>query len=190
MTQRTDRIDELLRQEIGQALEREVTDPGIGFVTVTKVETVPDLSRARVWVSVIGSDEQRKDSLAALRRAMPFVRHGLGSKISLRRIPELDVRLDDSIERGTRILKIIDELEAGRNPDEIGGPGESLPTPVPRLHHEGDSLDEMLAGASAAAPAPRSRSKRPRGGGHRGGPTGGAGKSPHSGKPADRRRPR
>jgi len=145
MTQRTDRIDELLRQEIGQALEREVTDPGIGFVTVTKVETVPDLSRARVWVSVIGSDEQRKETLAALRRAMPFVRHGLGSKIRIRRIPELDVRLDDSIERGTRILKIIDELEAGRNPDEIGGPGESLPTPVPRLHHEGDSLDEMLA---------------------------------------------
>jgi ribosome-binding factor A len=187
MTQRTERIDELLRQEIGRALEREVTDPGIGFVTVTKVETVPDLSRARVWVSVIGTAEQRKETLAALRRAMPFVRHGLGSKIRLRRIPELDVRLDDSIERGTRILKIIDELGAGRNPDEIGGPGESLPTPLPRLPHEGDALDEMLAAASAQAPAPRSRSGRPRGGDHRGGPgrsgkSSPAGKSPHSGK--------
>jgi hypothetical protein len=170
------------------------------------VETVPDLSRARVWVSVIGSDQQRKDTLAALRRAMPFVRHGLDSKIRLRRIPELDVRLDDSIERGTRILKIIDELEAGRNPDEIGGPGESLPTPVLRLPHEGDALDELLAGASAAAPTPKSRAKRSRSGEHRGGPN----KSPHSGKapagkapagkapagkapagkPADRRRPR
>jgi ribosome-binding factor A len=191
MTQRTDRIDELLRQEIGQALEREVTDPGIGFVTVTKVETVPDLSRARVWVSVIGSDEQRKETLAALRRAMPFVRHGLGSKIRLRRIPELDVRLDDSIERGTRILKIIDELEAGRNPDEIGGPGESLPTPLPRFPHEGDSLDEMLASASAQAPSPKSRAKRTRSGEHRGGPHKAAhsGKAP-AGKPADRRRPR
>jgi ribosome-binding factor A len=57
MTQRTDRIDELLRQEIGQALEREVTDPRIGFVTVTKVETTPDLSRAKVWVSIIGTPE-------------------------------------------------------------------------------------------------------------------------------------
>jgi len=205
MTQRTERIDQLLRQEIGQALEREVTDPGIGFVTVTKVETVPDLSRARVWVSVIGSDEQRKETLAALRRAMPFVRHSLGSKIRLRRIPELDVRLDDSIERGTRILKIIDELEAGRNPDEIGGPGESLPTPVPRLRHEGDALDEMLASSSAAAPSPKSRAKRSRSGEHRGGPgkapagkapagkapagKAPAGKAP-AGKPADRRRPR
>jgi ribosome-binding factor A len=90
MTQRTQRIDELLRQEIGQALEREVTDPGIGFVTVTNVETVPDLSRARVWVSVIGSEEKRKETLAALRRAMPFIRHGLGTKLSLRRIPELN----------------------------------------------------------------------------------------------------
>jgi phosphoesterase RecJ-like protein len=129
-------------------------------------------------VSVIGSDEQRKETLAALRRAMPFVRHGLGSKIRLRRIPELDVRLDDSIERGTRILKIIDELEAGRNPDEIGGPGESLPTPLPRFPHEGDSLDEMLASASAQAPSPKSRAKRTRSGEHRGGPH----KAAHSGK--------
>ena len=69
MSQRTERIDELLRQEIGQALERELADPGIGFVTVTDVETSPDLAHARVWVSVIGTEEQRKETLAALRRA-------------------------------------------------------------------------------------------------------------------------
>jgi ribosome-binding factor A len=59
MTQRTDRIDQILRQEISQALEREVSDPRIGFVTVTDVETVADLSRAKVWVSIIGSDSER-----------------------------------------------------------------------------------------------------------------------------------
>jgi ribosome-binding factor A len=156
MTQRTDRIDELLRQEIGQALEREVTDPRIGFVTVTRVETTADLSHARVWVSIIGTAEERKRTLAALRGAMPFVRRGLGRKITLRRIPELDVRLDDSIERGTRVLQILNELEAGKNPaDDAPAPGESLPTPVARLPHEGDSLDEMLA----AAPAPEASSK-------------------------------
>jgi len=133
MTQRTERIDELLRQEIGRALEREVTDPGIGFVTVTEVQTVPDLSRALVWVSVIGSEEQRKTTLAALRRAMPYIRHGLGSKIRLRRIPELEVRLDDSVQRGSRVLQLINEIEAGRIPDEIDDASESLPTPVPRL---------------------------------------------------------
>lgn len=163
MTQRTDRIDELLRQEIGQALEREVTDPRIGFVTVTDVETVPDLSRARVWVSIIGTAEERKQTLSALRRAMPFIRRGLGTKIRLRRIPELDVRLDDSVERGTRVLRIITELEAGKNPtDEAPAPGESLPTPVARLPHEGDSLDEMLAAAAAPETSSKPRARRVR----------------------------
>lgn len=157
MTQRTQRIDELLRQEIGQALEREVTDPGIGFVTVTKVETAPDLAHARVWVSVIGSDERRKEALAGLRRAMPYIRRGLGQKIRLRRIPELDVRLDDSLVRGTRVLQIINDLEAGRVPDDVGTTGESLPTPVPRLPHEGDVEPEEAVPPGGPTP----RKKRP-----------------------------
>ncbi|MGZ6315613.1 MAG: 30S ribosome-binding factor RbfA [Candidatus Limnocylindrales bacterium] len=155
MTQRTDRIDELLRQEIGQALEREVTDPGIGFVTVTKVETSPDLAHARVWVSVIGSEERRKEALAGLRRAMPYIRRGLGSKIRLRRIPELDVRLDDTLVRGTRVLQIINELEAGRIPEDVPETGESLPTPVARLPHEGDVVPDEVA--PQAGPTPRKK---------------------------------
>ena len=186
MTQRTERIDELLRQEIGRALEREVTDPGIGFVTVTEVETVPDLSRALVWVSVIGSEEQRKTTLAALRRAMPYIRHGLGSKIRLRRIPELEVRLDDSVQRGSRVLQLINEIEAGRIPDEIDDASESLPTPVPRLRHEGDTEEEPPVGngvsAGAAAPSNRraSRGKRP----------GGKGKTDYPGRGLPRRKTR
>lgn len=155
MTQRTDRIDELLRQEIGQALEREVTDPGIGFVTVTKVETSPDLAHARVWVSVIGSEERRKEALAGLRRAMPYIRRGLGSKIRLRRIPELDVRLDDTVQRGTRVLQIINELEAGRIPEDVPETGESLPTPVARFPHEGDVEPEETT--PRAGPTPRKK---------------------------------
>ena len=160
MTQRTDRIDELLRQEIGQALEREVTDPGIGFVTVTKVETSPDLAHARVWVSVIGSEERRKEALAGLRRAMPYIRRGLGSKIRLRRIPELDVRLDDTLVRGTRVLQIINELEAGRIPEDVPETGESLPTPVARLPHEGDVAPEEAMPQSGPTPR-RKRAWRP-----------------------------
>jgi ribosome-binding factor A len=186
MTARTEKIDELLRQEISQALEREVTDPRIGFVTVTDVETVADLSRARVWVSIIGSAEERKQTLVALRGAMPFIRRGLGSKIRLRRIPELDVRLDDSIERGTRVLRIISDLEAGQVPDAIAGPGESLPTPVPRLRHEGDSVEETTPGEPAAGltSKPRAKGSRPneRRAGH--------GKGAHTGGPAQHRRAR
>ena len=184
MTQRTEKIDELLRQEIGQALEREVTDPRIGFVTVTDVETAPDLSRARVWVSIIGTDAERKQTLSALRGAMPFIRRGLGSKIRLRRIPELDVRLDESIERGTRVLQIINELESGRTPDSPANTGESLPTPVARLPHEGDTVEEPLP-AEAVAPAPKRRARQ-RHGEQRHGEGGGARKA----GPADRRRPR
>jgi ribosome-binding factor A len=184
MTQRTDRIDELLRQEIGQALEREVTDPRIGFVTVTDVETSPDLSRARVWVSVIGSEEKRKETLTALRRAMPFIRHGLGSKIRIRRIPELDVRLDDSIERGSRVLQIINELEAGHIPDVLDKQGESLPTPVPRLRHEGDTVEESAPADPGTDPARKPGAKRPRTGGHRN-----RDDAARSGKPTSRRRP-
>jgi len=155
MTQRTDRIDQILRQEIGQALEREVSDPRIGFVTVTDVETAADLSRAKVWVSIIGSAQERKETLSALRKAMPFIRHGLNSKIRLRRIPELDVRLDDSMERGTRVLQILSELEDGRSTDRVDKPSESLPTPVRRFRQEGDTDEEP----TAAEPPVEPRSK-------------------------------
>ena len=139
MTQRTRRIDEQLRQEIGQALEREVSDPRIGFTTVTKVETSADLSYARVWVSVLGSPAERKQTLAALRGAVPFIRRSLGAKLRLRRIPSLDVRPDDSLERGTRVLHILDELERGVDPEGDPAVGRSLPTPVRRLGQEGDA---------------------------------------------------
>ena len=131
MTARTDRIDQLLREEIGQILSREIQDPRIGFVTITDVETAPDLSTARVWVSVIGQPEEREQTMRALQRAMPFVRHELGSRIRLRRIPELQLRADDTAERGTRVLQLLAELESGEAPEDAPV-GESLPTPAPR----------------------------------------------------------
>lgn len=139
MTQRTDRIDELLRQEIGQIIAREIDDPRVGFATLTSVETTPDLRHAKVLVSVIGQPEDRRATLAALGRAMPYVRHELGKRLRLKRIPEFHLELDDTLERGTRVLQLLDELEAGRLPEEDLPVGESLPTPVPRLPHEGDA---------------------------------------------------
>lgn len=133
MTARTDRIDQLLRQEIGEILARDIQDPRIGFVTITDVETAPDLSTARVWVSVIGQPEEREQTIRALQRAMPFVRHELGSRVRLRRIPELHVRTDDTAQRGTRVLQILAEIEAGMTPDDEAPITESLPTPVPHI---------------------------------------------------------
>jgi ribosome-binding factor A len=142
MTQRTERVDELLRQEIGQILSREVADPRIGFVTVTDVETTPDLRHARLWVSVIGQKAERDETIHALERAMPFVRRQLGTRLRIKRIPEFHVRLDDSAERGTRVLHLLTELEAGALPEQAPA-GESLPTPVPRLPHVEDAPFEF-----------------------------------------------
>jgi ribosome-binding factor A len=160
MTQRTDKIDELLRQEIGSILTREVKDPRVGFATVTRVQTAPDLGHAQVWVSVIGQQAERKETIAALDGVMHFVRRELGSRLRLRRIPILHVRLDDTLERGTRLLHLLDELEAGRTPDDLAPDDETLPTPIVRLRHEGDLADEPPPAAEPPLPARRRRSRR------------------------------
>jgi ribosome-binding factor A len=157
MTQRTERIDQLLQQEISAILAKEVADPDIGFVTVTDVETAPDLRHARVWVSVIGQRGERQATLRALERAMVFVRRELGTRLRLKRIPELHIRLDDSTERGTRVMQLLDDLEAGRTPGSTL-PAESLPTPVPRIRPEGEP-DE--SSQPARPPTRRPRRARP-----------------------------
>jgi len=163
MTKRTLRIDELLREEIGAILTREVDDPRIGFATVTDVETAPDLSHARVWVSVIGQPDERDATLAALGRAMPFVRRQLGGRIKLRRIPELHVRLDESLQRGTRVLRLLSELESGESVDAAAPTGESLPTPVARLPHEGDAPLEPGEPVAPVRQRRRRRTSKPSG---------------------------
>ena len=165
VTQRTDRIDELLRQEITEILSREVADPRIGFVTVTDVETAPDLRHARVWVSIIGGRSEKDETVAALGRAMGFVRRELGTRLRLKRIPELHVRLDDTAERGTRVLQLLHELGEGQLPEDVAPPGESLPTPTQRLPHEGDAPEEPPPWHSDESPKRGRRSRdRDRGG--------------------------
>lgn len=151
LTARTDRVDELLRQEIGVLLSREVKDPRIGFATVTKVETTADLAHARVWVSVIGSPAERTETVRALEHAMPFVRHELGSKLRLRRIPNLHIRLDETAEQGTRVLHLLEELEQGRTPSAEAPKGETLPTPVIRRHQDGDAEPDPAEADDLAA---------------------------------------
>ena len=164
MTQRTDRIDQLLREEIGAILARDVQDPRIGFVTVTEVDTAPDLSTARVWVSVIGQPDERRTAVRALEHAMPFVRRELGTRLRLRRIPELLIRADDTAQRGTRVLQLLAELEAGEAPAEVQPIGESLPTPTGRATPADPSADppraRRLRRRPGAAGAGREGAKR------------------------------
>jgi hypothetical protein len=93
---------------------------------------------------------------------MPFVRHELGSRLRIRRIPDLHVHLDDSAERGTRVLRLLSELEAGATPDGDAPIGESLPTPVRRLPHEGDLPTEPPSAVRHDEPDGRKRRRGPR----------------------------
>ncbi len=160
MSQRTERVDELLRQEIGEIVAREVADPRVGFVTITSVETTPDLRHAKVWVSVIGQPAERQAAIAALRHAMPYVRHELGGRLRIRRIPDLHVELDDTAERGTRIQKLLSDLETGTVPDADVPAAESLPTPVARVPQADDLAEEPPSAVPAPVPTARHR-RRP-----------------------------
>ncbi len=125
MSQRTDRLDSQIRQELMDLIQREMRDPRLGFATITRVQTARDLGHARVWVSVLGSDLERERTLGALRVATPWLRRRLGERLSLRHVPELSVREDDSIASGDRVLRIMKELDEASSdpkPDEAGEP--------------------------------------------------------------------
>ncbi len=115
MSQRTDRLDSQIRQELMGLLQREMKDPRIGFATITRVETARDLGSARVWVSVLGTPEEQKTAVKALTDAAPWLRRQLGERLTVRHIPQLMIRHDDSIEAGDRVLRLLRELEQERS---------------------------------------------------------------------------
>ncbi len=109
MTRRTDRINELFREEISELLLRHVKDPRIsGLITITAVENSEDMRHAKVYISVLGTEEERTSALAGLQAAAGFIRHELVERLSLRRVPELSFIRDDSIERGAHVLELLD----------------------------------------------------------------------------------
>jgi ribosome-binding factor A len=114
MTQRPTRVGEQIREDLAELLAREVHDPGIGFLTITRVDVTPDLQNARVYYTTLGDARARKESVRALERATPFLRRQLGRRLRLRRIPELQFFFDESIERQDRVERILQELDAER----------------------------------------------------------------------------
>ena len=111
MSRHIGRVNGLLKQELSQLILHELKDPRVAsFVTITEVDTKPDLDRSLVFVSVMASPEEQDDVMRGLRSAEGFLRSTLGSRIKLRRIPALSFRLDNSIERGADLLKLIDHV--------------------------------------------------------------------------------
>jgi ribosome-binding factor A len=111
MTQgRMRRVDEAIRQVIGDALARDLKDPRVGFVTVTDVKTSSDLSHARVYVSVLGSEQARADSLDGLRHAHGFLQRRIAGELRLKRTPMLEFAYDDTSEKAMHLDALIDEV--------------------------------------------------------------------------------
>lgn len=110
MTRRTEQINSLLREEISSIISRELKDPRLSaLVSITDVDTSPDLGRAIVYVSLLGEADAVDESFAALTSAASFIRRELQERISLRKVPSLTFRRDESIERGARLSRLIDE---------------------------------------------------------------------------------
>jgi ribosome-binding factor A len=106
------RVDEAMREVLSGAITQGLKDPRVGFVTVTAVETSPDLRHARVYVSVLGEDPQRDRTLAGLRSAHGFLQRRVASELTLKHTPTLEFLYDDSVDRSLRIQELLEEEEA------------------------------------------------------------------------------
>jgi ribosome-binding factor A len=117
---RPDRVADQIRSELALLLAREVHDPGIGFVTLTRVQVSPDLQLARVFYTALGDDKARRNSEKALERAASFLRRQIGSRLRLRRVPEIRFVYDESIAGQDRIEQLLNELRASpiQDPDD------------------------------------------------------------------------
>jgi ribosome-binding factor A len=109
---RPDRVGDQIRETLSELFSRGgVHDPGIGFITLTRVKVSPDLQQARVYYTSLGDEQARKETARALERAVPFIRRHVGAHIRLRRVPELQFRFDESIGHQDRIEQLLQELK-------------------------------------------------------------------------------
>src|SRR4051812_30087846 len=109
---RPDRVADQIRAELAGLLARDVHDPGIGFVTITRVQMTPDLQQARVYYTALGDEKARKNTERAIDRAGPFLRRQIGSRLRLKRVPELTFVYDESIAGQDRIERLLNEVRA------------------------------------------------------------------------------
>jgi ribosome-binding factor A len=108
-TSRMRRVNEVIRQVLGDVIATDLKDPRIGFVTVTEVDTSPDLRTSRVYVSVLGGEAEREKALAGLRSAHGFLQGRIASELRMKRTPTLTFHYDESVDRGVRISRLLDE---------------------------------------------------------------------------------
>ncbi len=113
MSLRAEKMREFLKEEVSQIIHHELNDPRIGFVSITDVELSVDLRYARIFVSVLGDEAAKAKTMEGLHSAQRFIRGALGKRMQIRYTPEVTFRLDDSIERGTRVVSLLREVSEG-----------------------------------------------------------------------------
>ncbi|AST92017.1 MULTISPECIES: 30S ribosome-binding factor RbfA [Sutcliffiella] len=119
MTLRANRVGEQMKKELSDIIGRKIKDPRVGFVTVTDVEVTGDLQQAKVFISVLGDEEKRQDTLIGLAKAKGFIRSEIGKRIRLRKTPELFFEFDESVDYGNRIESLLQEIN-NQSPSEKG----------------------------------------------------------------------
>ena len=125
MSTRTDRVSDLIKDEISRLLLREVRDPRVGFVTITGAAVSPDLKNVRVFVSILGEPEARQASIKALNSAAGFFRRTLFKNLRLRFAPAVRFQLDESLDQGDRIERVLRQIhEGGREAGPVDGDQE------------------------------------------------------------------
>ncbi|MFD1066267.1 30S ribosome-binding factor RbfA [Oceanobacillus locisalsi] len=107
---RAHRVAEQMKKEMGDILSRKIKDPRVGFVTVTDVEVTGDLQQAKIFISVLGDEKKKQETLLGLAKAKGFIRSEIGKRIRLRKTPELSFEFDEAIEQGNRIDAILRDL--------------------------------------------------------------------------------
>lgn len=118
MGHRVNRVGEQMKKELGDIISRKIKDPRVGFVTVTDVQVTGDLQQAKVYISVLGDEQQREDTLKGLAKAKGFIRTEIGQRIRLRKTPELIFEFDETMAYGNRINSLIHELHRDEEPEE------------------------------------------------------------------------
>ncbi len=108
---RQEKLGELIQAELSDLLRTRVKDPRIGFASITRVEVSGDLRHAKVFISIMGTDEEKSATMKGLKNATGFLRHELATRLVIRYMPEIAFKLDTSIEEGARILNLISQVE-------------------------------------------------------------------------------
>lgn len=111
MSKRVNRVAEQMKKELGDIILQKLKDPRIGFVTVTDVEVTGDLQQATVYISVLGSDKEKDQTLKGLSQAKGFIRTEIGQRIRLRITPEIEFKFDESIAYGSRIESLLSQVK-------------------------------------------------------------------------------